>query len=90
MVFAGYTISRAAGLIAFLENGHLERANNPADNAIRPSVVGRKNWLFSVREAGAKANAFCLSLAETTKAHDVDFYQYLVKLLTDLPSFPIH
>ena len=27
----------------------------------------RKNWLFSVSEAGAKANAICLSIAETAK-----------------------
>jgi len=31
-----------------------------------------------------------LSLAETAKANGIDFYQYLVKLLTDLPNLPIH
>jgi len=64
--------------------------NNPAENAIRPSVIGRKNWLFSVSEAGAEANAICLSMAETAKANGVDFYQYLVKLLTELPNQDIH
>ena len=49
-------------------------------------MVGRKNWLHSVSEAGAKANAICLSIAETAKANGVDFYQYLLKLLTDLPN----
>ena len=37
--------------------------------------MGRKNWLFSVSEAGAKANAICLSIAETAKANGVDFYR---------------
>ncbi|EOW8912845.1 IS66 family transposase [Listeria monocytogenes] len=87
---AEYTLSRADGLKAFLDNGHLEIDNNPAENAIRPNVIGRKNWLFSVSEAGAKANAICLSLAETTKANGIDFYQYLVKVLTELPTLPIH
>lgn len=64
--------------------------NNPAENAIRPSVIGRKNWLFSVSEAGAKANAICLSIAETAKVNGIDFYRYLVKLLTDLPNLHIH
>ncbi len=66
--------------------------NNPAENAIRPNVIGRKNWLFSGSEAGAKAkaNAICLSIAETAKANGVDFYQYLVKLLMDLPNLDIH
>ena len=41
-------------------------------------------------EAGAQANAICLSLAETAKANGIDFYQYSVKLLTELPNLPIH
>ena len=64
--------------------------NNPAENAIRPNVICRKNWLFSVSEAGAEANAICLRLAETAKANGIDFYEYLVRLLTELPNLPIH
>ena len=59
-------------------------------NAIRPNVLGRKNWLFSFSEAGAKANAICLSLAETAKSNGIDFYEYLKKLLMDLPNLDIH
>ncbi|RUL45627.1 IS66 family transposase [Lysinibacillus antri] len=87
---AGYTLKHAQGLKAFLFDGRIEIDNNPAENAIRPNVIGRKNWLFSVSEAGARANAICLSLAETAKANGIDFYQYLVKLLMDLPNLPIH
>ena len=71
-------------------DGRIEIDNNPAENAIRPSVVGRKNWIHSVSEAGAKANAICLSIAETAKANGVDFYRYLLKLLTDLPNLDIY
>lgn len=85
-----YTLKRKEQLKAFLYNGHIEIDNNPAENAIRPTVIGRKNWLFSVSEAGAKANAICLSLAETAKANGVDFYKYLVKIFTDLPNLPIY
>lgn len=85
-----YTLNRKHALKAFLYNGQIEIDNNPAENAIRPSVVGRKNWLFSVSEAGARANAICLSLVETAKANGIDFYQYLVKLFTDLPNLSIH
>lgn len=74
----------------FLENSHVALDNNPAENAIRPNVIGRKNWLFSVSEAGAQANAICLSLAETAKANGIDFYQYLVKLMMELPNLPFH
>ncbi|BAQ09971.1 transposase IS66 [Bacillus sp. OxB-1] len=83
---AEYTLNRAEGLRAFLKDGRLEIDNNPAENAIRPNVIGRKNWLFSVSEAGAQANAVCLSLAETAKVHGIDFYSYLQKLFTELPN----
>lgn len=87
---AEYTLNRKEGLKAFLFDGRIEIDNNPAENAIRPNVIGRKNWLFSVSEAGAEANAICLSLAETAKANGIDFYQYLVKLLTELPNLSVH
>ncbi len=87
---AEYTLNRANGLKAFLFDGRIEIDNNPAENAIRPNVIGRKNWLFSVSEAGAKANAICLSLAETAKTNGIDFYKYLVKIMMDLPNLPMH
>lgn len=87
---ADYTLNRINGLKAFLTDGRIEIHNNPAENAIRPNVIGRKNWLFSVSESGAKANAVCLSIAETAKANGIDFYRYLVKVLTDLPSMEIY
>lgn len=87
---AEYTLNRFDGLKAFLHDGRIEIDNNPAENAIRPNVIGRKNWLFSVSEAGAKANAICLSIAETAKSNGIDFYAYMEKLLTDLPNLSIH
>lgn len=87
---AEYTLNHVVGLKAFLDDGRIEIDNNPAENAIRPNVVGRKNWLFSVSEAGAKANAICLSIAETAKVNGVDFYTYLMKLLTELQNIDFH
>lgn len=86
---ADYTLKRTHALKAFLHDGRIEIDNNPAENAIRPTVIGRKNWLFSVSEAGARANAICLSIAETAKANGIDFYEYLVKLMSELPSLNI-
>ncbi|MFC3780753.1 transposase [Bacillus chungangensis] len=81
-------MNRANGLKAFLHDGRIEIDNNPAENAIRPNVIGRKNWLFSVSEAGAKA--ICLSIAETAKSNGVDFYAYLKKLFEDLSNLGIY
>ena len=87
---AEYTLGRVAGLKAFLSDGRIEIDNNPAENAIRPNVMGRKNWLFSASEAGAQANAICLSLAETAKTNGIDFYVYIQKLFLELPNLAIH
>ena len=46
-------------LILYLQDGRLEIDNNLAENAIRPFVVGRKNWLFSNSVRG-----FALTLLE--------------------------
>jgi len=45
---------------------------------------------FYFSEAGAQANAICLSLAETVKSNGVDFHEYLKKLFMDLPNLDIH
>jgi transposase len=76
------------GIQVFLNDGRIKIDNNPAEHTICLNVIGRKNWLFSVSEVGAEANAnaICLSIVETAKANGVDFYQYLMKLLTDLPN----
>jgi len=52
-------------LIRYLEDGRLEMDNNRIENAIRPFVVGRKNWLFSDSVSGVKASANLYSLIET-------------------------
>ena len=56
-------------LIRYLDDGRIEIDNNGAENAIRPFVVGRKNWLFSTSIKGVKASANLYSLIETAKAN---------------------
>ena len=58
--------------------------NNPAENAIRPFVVGRKNWLFSATVTGAKASANLYGLIETAKANSVEPYSYLRHVFKEL------
>jgi transposase len=73
-------------LIGYLEDGRLEIDNNLAENAIRPFVIGRKNWLFSHSVAGVKASANLYSLIETAKACELEPYAYLRYLYTNLPG----
>ncbi len=73
-------------LIAYLDDGRLEIDNNGAENAIRPFVLGRKNWLFSASVKGVKASANLYSLIETTKANGLEPYAYLRHLFAELPK----
>jgi transposase len=73
-------------LIRYLDDGRLEIDNNLAENAIRPFVLGRKNWLFSDSVKGVKASANLYSLIETAKANDLEPYAYLRHLFTELPK----
>ena len=75
-----------AKLVRYLDDGRLEIDNNLAENAIRPFVLGRKNWLFSDSVKGVKASANLYSLIETAKANGLEPYAYLRYLFTELPK----
>lgn len=73
-------------LIAYIHNGTYPIDNNPVENAIRPFVIGRKNWLFSDSQQGAKASANLYSLIETAKAHNLNPERYLTQVYKQLPQ----
>ena len=73
-------------LQVYLQDGRLPIDNNGAENAIRPFVVGRKNFLFSDSVGGVKASANLYSLIETAKANGLEPYAYLRKVYTELPK----
>ena len=82
----GYLHRQWPRLIPYLARGDLPIDNNPAENAIRPFVVGRKAWLFSDTQAGARASALIYSLVETTKANGMEPYLWLRNALRALPT----
>ena len=73
-------------LIRYLDDGAIPIDNNRAENAIRPFVVGRKNWLFSHSVEGVQASANLYSLVQTAKANRREPYQYLRQVFTELPK----
>lgn len=73
-------------LIRYVDDGHYPIDNNPAENAIRPFTIGRKNWLFANSQAGANASANLYSLVETAKANGLNPYAYLKHLFIELPN----
>ena len=84
----GYTLGQWPKLIRYIEDGQLNIDNNRAERAIKPFVIGRKNWLFSYTQNGAQASAVLYSLIETAKANGLVPFDYLCRLLTELPEDP--
>lgn len=81
----GYLHNQWPKLIGYIENGHYPIDNNAAENAIRPFVIGRKNWLFANSVGGAKASANLYGLIETAKAHNLNPEKYLCEIYRQLP-----
>jgi transposase len=81
-----YTHKNWVKLTEYIKDGRLNIDNNPVENAIRPFAIGRKNWLFSDSQKGAKASAMLYSMIETAKANNIEPYQYLRAVFTKLPQ----
>jgi len=68
-------------LTIFLDHPELPLDTNLVENAIRPFVIGRKNWLFSGTDEGAEASAFFYSLIETAKGNSIEPFNFLLKFM---------
>ena len=82
----GYLDKNWEKLIRYTDDGDVNIDNNLAENAIRPFVIGRKNWLFSATPRGAHASASLYSLIETAKANGLEPYHYVRDVFATLPS----
>lgn len=73
-------------LVRYASTGFLPIDNNRAENAIRPFVIGRKNWLFCATPAGAHASAMIYSMLQTVKLNKLDPFAWLRYVLRKLPA----
>jgi transposase len=80
-----YALKEWKKLLHYLGSPYLTPDTNMIENAIRPFVVGRKNWLFSGSPRGAHASATLYSLIETAKANRIEPYRYLRYVFIKLP-----
>ena len=81
-----YSLNNKKELENFLLDGRLELTNNRAERAVKPFVMGRKNWLFSDTNKGADASMMWYSVIESAKLNNLNVYGYLLHLLTELPK----
>lgn len=81
-----YTLGLWPKLQVFLHHGQVEIDNNRIENAIRPTAVGKKNWLFVGGEDTGGRSAILYTIIESAKRHGHEPYAYLKDLLERLPS----
>jgi len=84
-----YALSRWAALNRYTTDGRLEMSNNAAERAMRPLVLGRKNYLFCGSDAGGQRAACIYSIIETAKMNSINPQAYLTDILGRIAEHPI-
>ncbi len=72
-----YALKQKDTLMKFLSDPRIELTNNAAERAVKPFVIGRKNWLFCNTPSGADSSAVIYSLIESAKSNGLNPYAYL-------------
>ena len=81
-----YLDSQWSKLVRVLDDGRIPLDTNAVERAIRPFVIGRRNWMFADTPSGATASARLYSLVETAKANGLEPWAYLAEVFEKLPA----
>ncbi len=82
----GYALNQWPMLERFLGHGEVELDNNLVENAIRPTAIGKKNWLFFGSEEAGERSAVIYTLVANCRMHGVEPCTYLKDVLERLPT----
>lgn len=82
----GYCQNQRKYLETYLEDGRLPVSNNYCEANIKPFATARRAWLFADTPKGAFANGVLYTLVESARANELDVYEYLKYLLTEMPN----
>ena len=74
----------------FLSDGRVAIDNNPAERALRPIGIGRKNWLFAGADTGAETLSRAMTVIETAKLNGLDPQAYLADILDRIHDHKIN
>ena len=81
-----YALNQWPALLVFLGDGRLEIDNNLIENAIRPTAIGKKNWLFIGEARAGDRSAIIYTIIECCRRRGLDPFTYLRDVFTRLPS----
>jgi len=85
-----YALARWPAFCLFLEDGRVAIDNNPAERALKPIGIGRKNWLFAGADTGAETLARAMTIIETAKMNGLDPQAYLTDVLARINDHKIN
>jgi transposase len=83
---ARYCLGEWEALNRYLSDGRLEIDNNLTENAIRPSAIGKKNWLFIGHPQAGWRSAVIYSIIVSCKRRQLDPWEYLRDVLNRIPA----
>ena len=81
-----YALGQWDSLEVYLKDGTIEIDNNLVENAIRPTALGKKNWLFFGDAQAGNRSAVLYTIVECCRRRGVEPFAYLRDLLTRLPT----
>jgi transposase len=81
-----YTLSRWEALTRYVADGRLEIDNNLCENAIRPTAIGKKNFLFIGHPEAGQRSAVIYSVLGSCRRLGINPAEYLQDLFERLPK----
>jgi hypothetical protein len=81
-----YTLAHWPLLEVYLRDGRVEIDNNSVENSIRPTAIGKKNWLFIGAAEAGQRSAILYTIIESCRRRGINPFDYLRDVLSRLPS----
>jgi hypothetical protein len=85
-----YSLGHWHALTRYCEDGRVEADNNTAERAIRPLVLGRRNYLFAGSDGGGQSAAVIYSLIGTARLNGIEPFAYLRTVFERIADHPIN
>jgi transposase len=81
-----YFLNEYTALVSYLRDGRFEIDSNLVENDVRPSVVGKKRWLFIGHPDAGWRSAVIYTLIQSCRRYGINPQEYLTDVLGRLPS----
>ena len=85
-----YFLKEYTALVGYLRDGRFEIDNNLVENDVRPSVIGRKRWLFIGHPDAGWRSAVIYTIIQSCRRRRINPQEYLTDVLSRLPAMKNH